>query len=128
MSKNTKIIAIVGGVLIVALLAYTGLSGGGFGAAFESMGCGGKKDPGKPRANVETFELTDCQNTGFACVREANGQPKMVKGTKNCERKPKDYCAKLWGNKCKDAKFKAANKSGCDKFGKAAADDDKDDD
>lgn len=129
MSKQTKIIAIVGGILIVGLLAYTMIFGGGFGQAMESMGCGGKKDPPKSRFNLENAELGDCLNTGFACQRDDKGQPKMAKGAKECDKKPADYCKTLWGNKCKDAKFKQGNKTGCKKFTAAAAkEDDKDDD
>jgi hypothetical protein len=129
MSKNTKIIAIVGGALIVIILGYTLIFGGGFGQALEVVGCGSKKEATKPRVNIEAFELSDCLTTGFACQRDDKGQPKMAKGAKECDKKPAPYCKTLWGNKCKDAKFKTDNKSGCEKFGKAAAkEDDKDDD
>ncbi|MDY0002848.1 MAG: hypothetical protein RBU30_16235 [Polyangia bacterium] len=130
MSKQTKIIAIVGGVLIVALLAWVGLSGGGFGAAFEAVGCGGgKKDPPKPRMNIEEAELGDCMDKGFACQRDEAGKPKMAADGKTCLKKPEAFCKTLWNNKCKDAGFKKSHPSGCAKFLKAAAkDDDKDED
>lgn len=127
MSKQTKMIAIVGGALIVALLAYTLIFGGGFGQAFEAVGCGGKKDPPKLRTSIETLELGDCLHSGFACQRDDSGQPKLVKGSKDCEKKPATYCKTLWAGKCKDAKFKKDNPTGCKKFAKAEekeADDD----
>lgn len=126
MSKQTKIIAIVGGVLILALVLYTALFGGGFGAALEAAGCGGKKDPPKLRMSIESLELGDCLHKGFACLRDDRGQPKMAKGAKVCDKKPAAYCKTLWGNKCKDAKFKKDNPSGCKKFAAAVEKDDDD--
>lgn len=124
MSKNTKIIAIVGGVLILGFVVWT-IIGGGFGQAFEAVGCGGKKEPKKPRVNIEGAELSECLNYSYACVRDDKGVPKKASGAKECDKKPKDYCKKLWSNKCKDKKFASENKTGCKKF---SAKDEKDDD
>lgn len=133
MSKNTKIVAIVGGVLILFIVVYTLVWGGGPGQALEAVGCGGKKEGKPPRHNlVESAELGECLNYGHACVRDEKGVTQMVAGKKECQKKPAGYCKTLWGNKCKDEAFKKANAKGCEKLAAAGeasdADDDKDDD
>lgn len=52
MSKNTKIIAIAGGVLILALVLFSALTKGGCGATFDVwgglLGCSSKSEKAKP--------------------------------------------------------------------------------
>jgi hypothetical protein len=121
MSKQTKIIAIVGGVLILVGLIYIGAGKGGFKGAFQAMGCG-KGDKSAPRsaaANPEDLRINDCKAVGFIFKRDDKGAVikdggKPVKdSTKNCATVVTARCSK-------DAAFKKANGSLCRKFAKAA--------
>ena len=49
MSKTTKIIAIVGGVLILVFLIFAAVTPGGLSGTFEVIGCGGGKKAPPPR-------------------------------------------------------------------------------
>jgi hypothetical protein len=116
MSKQTKIIAIVGGVLILGVLLFLGLGKGGFKGAF---GCGGAEE-GKPRSSVsaEDWKVIDCVKFGFALQRDDKGIPKGKK-----EKDPAVNCKVVLAGKCaKDASFKKANPVACKK---AAPDEDK---
>jgi hypothetical protein len=84
MSKNTKIIAIVGGVIIVGILAWMGLTGGGFGEAFEAVGCGGGGAPPDKQLAVDAEKaarkLMPCINQKKLCKRNEKGQKIMEEG------------------------------------------------
>ena len=116
MSKNTKIIAIAGGVLIVLGLIYMGASKGGFGSAFEAVGCGGKKGAESPRQKLsqEDMELLDCAKRGFVVKRDDKGNAaKVNKKVVAVAKKGKCFCLKLWEKKCADDKFAAKEKAKC---------------
>ena len=124
MSKNTKIIAIVGGVLILGLVIYMGASKGGFGSAFEAMGCGGKKKAKNKRGvvDLETAKWNDCRKLGYIAKHDAKGN--VVRKGKKAEpdgtmKEAKLNCLKLWKTKCGDDNFKKKNAAGCKQ--KAAA-------
>lgn len=135
MSKNTKIIAIVGGVLIIAGLAYMLLSGG---STMDAMGCGGKK--GKKARRVVTkvdLEWNGCRKYGYIPKLEqktidkggnkgdkswavVGGKRPEPKGGKGNLKKATCECLMLWKNKCsaadKDSKgktFKEKNAPFC---------------
>lgn len=118
MSKNTKIIAIVGGVLIIAGLAYMLLSGG---STMDAMGCGGKK--GKkarrtvtkvdmewdgcrkygyiPKLEQKTFDKG--QNKGAKYWTVVGGKRPEPKGGKEALKAATCECLTLWKNKCASA-------------------------
>ncbi|MFH2006521.1 MAG: hypothetical protein ABI333_08050 [bacterium] len=118
MSKNTKVIAIVGGILILGLVIYMGASKGGFGSAFEAMGCGGKKKAKKPRkaldAKAQAWE--DCRKLGYIAKRDKGKivmQGKRPVPQTADKKKATCECLSLWKAKCGEAGFKGKNKDGC---------------
>lgn len=107
MSKQTKIIAIVGGVLI--LIAVGVLFKTGF---FKGSG------DGKPRATVsaEDWKVIDCLKFGHGLKRDDKG---VAKGN---EKDPAVNCKVILGAKCKDAKFAKTNPTQCAKYTAPAED------
>lgn len=124
MSKNTKIIAIVGGVLIVLGLAYMMFSGG---STLDAIGCGGKK--GKKARKVLTktdMEWIGCKKYGYIPKLEEKtvdkGKNKGQKywalvGGKRVEPVGGDRdkatcaCLELWKKKCEDPEFRKHSQS-----------------
>jgi hypothetical protein len=120
MSKQTKIIAIIGGVLILVGLIYIGAGKGGFKGAFQAMGCGkGEKSAPRSAANPEDLRINDCKAVGHIYKRDDKGAVvkeggKPVKdSTKNCVTVITARCGK-------DAAFLKTNGALCKKFSKAA--------
>lgn len=113
MSKQTKIIAIVGGVLILVFLGYSLFTKGGIMSGFKAMGCGdGEKSKKleKKQLSPKERDFQDCMAYRFVPQRTDKGNLKKdAKGNLTPKAgKGKDYCAGLWRWKCatKDAKGK----------------------
>jgi hypothetical protein len=137
MSKNTKIIAIVGGVLIVLTLAYMMLTGG---SIMDAVGCGGKKGK-KARQTMDKDDViwANCQKHGYvAKMQQVTIQKGKDKGKKywthvggkrpehdGTVEKATCACLELWKKKCADPAFsekyktKSKLKKGGKKGGKA---------
>jgi hypothetical protein len=131
MSKNTKIIAIVGGVLIVLGLAYMMFSGG---STMEAIGCGTSKGK-KARQTVSKadVEWAGCKRHGYIPQLEekkagnnskqwveVGGKRPLPSGGKGKMKKATCDCLGMWKAKCdstvKDKKgktFKDKNSASC---------------
>jgi len=122
MSKQTKMIAIIGGVLILGGLLFLGLGKGGFKGAMQSMGCGGGGDKGKarPAMSLEDTQINDCKALGHVVKRDAQG-----KATAGNAPDATKSCLKIVGTRCgKDKPFANANQGLCKKYAAPAEDKD----
>lgn len=135
MSKNTKIIAIVGGVLIVFAIGYMVSSGG---STMDAIGCGGKKArPSRfKKLTPAEQDLQNCLKYGYLVKTDKDGKLVKVKESKTCKDGKKKRCktvpvpkddnmktAKCGCNAirmkpCADEKFKSdpKNKAFCEKM------------
>jgi len=134
MSKNTKIIAIVGGVLIVFAVGYMVSSGG---STMDAIGCGSKKaNPSRfKKLTPAEQDIQNCLKYGFLVKMDKDGNVEKVKERKECTDSKKKRCRRVAVPKgdlkaakcgcnairmkpCADDKFKAdpKNKSFCDKM------------
>ena len=128
MSKTTKIIAIVGGILIIVAGIYGGKT-------ILTVYTGGEKTKPRVQYSKQDIQLQECEGNGWVCARDAKGN--VIKDPKNktkCKAAEggKEKCVQLYLKKCKDANYKKANKTTCAQAAKKAAkmkkDDDDDDD
>jgi hypothetical protein len=102
MSKNTKIIAVVGGILILAVLGYMVFTGG---STADAIGCGKKK--GKKARNQLTTVTKDSQGKLvrpvefiWANCRKLGYIPKIeVKKVDKGKDKGKEYWATVGGKR-----------------------------
>ncbi len=152
MSKNTKIIAIVGLILTIGAGAYMLLSGG---STMEAVGCGTSKESKARRTFTKAdVEWIGCKKYGYIPTLEekkvgksssqwvvvGGKRPEPAGGKANMKKATCD-CFGLWKTKCastvkdKTGKtFKAQNNASCGSMAKAAVkkgcggDDDGDDD
>jgi len=132
MSKNTKIIAIVGGVLIVLGLGYMLFSGG---STLDAIGCGGKKGK-KARRTVTKVDLEwdGCKKYGYIPMLKeqqvkkgrnkgekywavVGGKRPEPAGGKEQLKKATCDCLNLWKTKCADASKDKKGKTFKDKNG-----------
>lgn len=109
MSKNTKIIAIVGGVLIVAGLGYLLFTGGLFTKA---------TPPKRAAASKGLTEASRC--IGLCQMNKTGG---LIE-SKSCSKKYGEDCRKTVATACKDANFAKANAAGCKSWSKSEEKDD----
>jgi hypothetical protein len=118
MSKQTKMIAIIGGVLILCGVIYIGAFGTGFKGAMRVVGCG-KADPGKPRPqlNVEDQRINDCRGYGYVLKRDDKTGELKKEGGMEVKDQAKD-CNKLVAARCKDAAFRKNYKMWCEQASK----------
>lgn len=117
MSKQTKIIAIVGGVLIVVVLALTQFKvSGGIKGAF---GCAStQKGKERPPVSVEDLAINDCKALGHVVKRDAEG-----KAAANNPADPSKPCNKVVSARCaKDKAFAGSNQGLCKRFAAPAED------
>lgn len=143
MSKNTKIIAIVGGVLILAVVSYMMFTGG---STMEAIGCGSSKNK-KARRTVSKVDMEwdGCRKYGYIAKLEektvdkgknkgekywkvVGGKRPEPKGGKDNLKKATCECLGLWKTKCnataKDPKgktFKENNGAFCTQKAKLMA-------
>jgi len=123
MSKTTKIIAIVGGILIVAGVIYGGKT-------ILTVYTGGKKGTPRVKYTKEDIQLHECDANGWVCAHDAKGNPIQEKGKKKCKpaKNGEKLCVQLYLKKCANAGFAKANPSTCTRAKKKAAALNKDDD
>lgn len=116
MSKNTKIIAIVGGILIIAAAIYGGKT-------ILTVYTGGKKGAPRVKYSKQDILLHECDANGHACQHDAKGNPVHKKGAKTCTpaKDGKKICVQLYVKKCGNAEFAKANPTACMRAKKAAA-------
>jgi hypothetical protein len=107
MSKQTKIIAIVGGVLILVALGVLVKTG-----FFKGSG----EAKTRSSVSVEEWKVIDCLKFGHGLKRDDKG---VAKGN---EKDPAVNCKAILGAKCKDANFKKANAPQCAKVAAPAED------
>ncbi len=94
MSKNTKIIAVVGGVLICLGLAYMIFSGG---STMEAIGCGKKKNKAQrvKKFSAKQMVWQSCQKYGYVAeLDKKTNKVVTVKKDANCKDGGKKKCKK----------------------------------
>jgi hypothetical protein len=93
MSKNTKIIVIVGGVLILAIVGYMVFTGG---KTTDALGCGGKKN--KPsrvkKLTAKQMVWESCRKYGFIAELDKDANVVMVPKDPKCKDTKKKRCKK----------------------------------
>ncbi len=130
MSKNTKIIAIVGGVLILGVVAYMLFTGG---STMDAMGCGSKKHrKARSTSSKADVEVRGCKKFGYIpkVVQKGKkgsqywtttgGKSPEPRGGKANLKKATCDCLAIWTTECgsdaKDSKgktFKEKNGKFC---------------
>lgn len=123
MSKNTKIIAIIGGILIIAAAIYGGKT-------ILTVYTGGKKGAPRVTYSKQDIQLHECDANGHVCARDAKGKPIHKKGAKTCTpaKDGEKICVQLYVKKCANAEYAKANPTACMRAKKKAATLKKDDD